>query len=166
VEEYTMHTIGRATRRIGLLAALAAGTLAVAAVPAAADSGRNLLNADLTPTTPAFPPVAGVTAGGRPWAITEGEVRVRRDGSIRVEVEGLVIPVAPFNGTNPVASLAASLVCGGSVVSTTGTVPFSPAGDATIRSTVAVPPTCADPIVLLNPGGNAAVYIAVTSADD
>jgi hypothetical protein len=161
-----MRTIGRTTGRIGILAALAAGALALPAVPAAADSGGNLLKADLVPTTPAFPPVAGVNAGGRPWVITEGEVRVRRDGSIRVEVEGLVIPVAPFNGTNPVTSLAASLVCGGRVVSTTGTVPFSPAGDATIRSTLAVPATCADPTVLLNPGGNAAVYIAVTGSED
>jgi len=154
------------TGRVAILAALAAGALAVPAVPAYADSGHPILSADLVATSPNFPVVAGATAGGRPWVITEGEATVSRDGRIRVEVEGLVIPVAPFNGTNPVATLAASLACGGTVVATTAPVPFSPAGNAEIRDTIAVPASCADPVVLLSPAGNAKVYIGITRADD
>ena len=75
-------------------------------------------------------------------------------------VQGLVVPIPPFNGTNPVATVSASLVCNGMPGTPTATVALSPAGDTRIRATVAVPSPCLAPAVLVNPGGNGAVYIA------
>jgi hypothetical protein len=117
---------------------------------------------------PTGPTLFGVKPGGAPWVIDRGEARVRRDGRVKVRVEGLVIPTAPQNGTNPISNIAASVYCGGTLVGTTAAVPFSTAGDARIdaKLATAVPSPCLTPAVLLNPapGGtvNAAVYIAAT----
>jgi hypothetical protein len=102
------------------------------------------------------------------WVVDRGEARVRRNGRVRVRVEGLVIPTPPQNGTNPLSNIAASVYCGGTLVDTTAAVPFSPAGDARIEATLkaALPSPCLTPAVLLNPAPNgavnAAVYIAAT----
>ena len=95
---------------------------------------------------------------------------MRRNGRVKVRVEGLVIPTPPQNGTNPVSNIAASVYCGGTLVDTTDAVPFSPAGDARIDAMLekAVPSPCLAPAVLLNPapGGviAAGTYIAATGA--
>lgn len=54
-------------------------------------------------------------------------------------------------------------MCSGSVVSTT--VPFSPAGNARIRTSLVLPERCLAPAVLLNPNGNPAVYIGATGTE-
>jgi len=64
-----------------------------------------------------------------------------------------------------VPQVAASVACNGAVVATTAVVPFSSTGDARIRATVALPERCIAPVVLLNPRGNAAVYIGVTGTE-
>ena len=51
------------------------------------------------------------------------------------------------------------------VVATTAVVPFSSAGDAKIHARVTLPERCIAPVVLLNPRGNPAVYIAVTGTE-
>jgi len=51
------------------------------------------------------------------------------------------------------------------VVATTAVAPFSPTGDARIRATVTLPQRCIAPVVLLNPRGNALVYIGVTGTE-
>ena len=71
-------------------------------------------------------------SGGAPWTVSSGEASVSSSGSLKVEVQGLLLtPGAPANlvGTvGPVQMVAASLVCGGSggmVVDSTPGVPLS-----------------------------------------
>jgi hypothetical protein len=151
-----------------VLLGTAAVAIALALVPAAAgaDSGggdQPLLRSGLVGSTPVASGglvLSGVTPGGVPWVVGSGRVRVDRDGSLDLRVRGLVVPIPPFNGTNPVATVSASLVCNGMPGTPTATVALSPAGDTRIRATVAVPSPCLAPAVLVNPGGNGAVYIA------
>lgn len=113
-------------------------------------------------TTPADggPLLFGVRPGGAPWVLDSGTVRVERSGRLELRVRGLVIPTPPANGTNPVPTLSASLVCNGVLVDTTDAVPFDTEGDARIRTRVAVPETCLAPAVLVHPNLTTAVYIA------
>jgi hypothetical protein len=160
--------------------ALAALALAVGATTAFADGdhgrhghkndrhGGKVVHANLFGSQPAGPILFGVKPGGAPWVIDRGEAKVRRDGRVKVRVEGLVIPTAPQNGTNPLSNLAATVYCGGAAVGTTSAVPFSTDGDARIDEKLAtpLPRPCLAPAVLLNPapGGvvNTTVYIAAT----
>ena len=147
-------------------AIIAVGAIAVglAVGPAAVSHVRgSLLRSGVEGSLPTDPMLAGAAAGGRPWvADRHSSVRVDRDGDVRIKVRGLVIPDAPFNGTNPVPALSASLVCGGVIVAETVTVPFDTAGNAKIRDEITVPERCLAPAVLLHPGGNDAVYIGTS----
>jgi len=109
----------------------------------------------------------GITGGGKPWVITAGSGEVDRNGSVHVSVSGLVIPVAPFNGTNPVAAFGATVSCvtpHGVVNLRTGTAPASAAGDATIDGAVMLPNPCQDPILFVtSPGG---AWFAMSNGDD
>ena len=113
---------------------------------------------------PTDPSLFGVAPGALPWDIESGTASVRADGRLRVEVDGLVVPTAPQSGTNPIPRLSASLTCNGTVVATTATVPFSTSGRAEISAQVSVPARCLAPAVLLNPNGNAGLFIAVTGS--
>jgi hypothetical protein len=100
----------------------------------------------------------GITAGGKPWAITSGSGALDSDGTLHVDVTGLVIPVAPFNGTNPVASFGATVSCITShhviVNVIAGTFPTNAAGDATIDATVSLPHPCTQAVVFVtSPSG-------------
>ena len=44
----------------------------------------------------------GTHGGGLPWKIASAHGEVGPNGAVRVQVKGLVIPVAPFKDTNPV----------------------------------------------------------------
>lgn len=127
-------------------------------------SSALLLKAPLAGSVPTDPTLFGVAPGGLPWVITSGSARVHRDGRLRVTVDGLVVPTAPHNGTNPLPQLEASLVCSGAVVATTAPVPFSTEGDAEISAHVAIPTTCLAPAVLLSPGDKPGIYIAATGS--
>jgi hypothetical protein len=144
-------------------AALAAAATAIS-VPAVGDDGAPLLESGVTGSQLTDPALAGALPGGKPWVNRPSSITVDRDGRLVARVRGLVIPDPPFNGTNPVTTLAASLVCGNLVVATTASVPFSPAGNALIKAKVMVPARCLAPVVLLNPAGNAAVYIGASGA--
>ena len=132
--------------------------------------GRTVLKSDLFGSQPTGPTLFGVKPGGAPWVIGDSSAKVRRDGRVKVRVEGLVIPTPPQNGTNPLSNIAATVYCGGTAVGTTAAAPFSPAGDARIDATLAtpLPSPCLVPAVLLNPapGGviNTGTYIAATGA--
>jgi hypothetical protein len=158
-------------RRTGVAAAaVAALALLVPALPASAHepgdghAPQTLLEAPLAGSLPSDPQLFGVKPGALPWVIESGTASVRADGRLEAEVEGLVVPVAPANGTNPVPRLSASLVCNGTVMATTATVPFSTSGRAEISAQVSVPRRCLAPAVLLHPNGNPGLFIAVTGS--
>jgi hypothetical protein len=132
--------------------------------------GKSLFRSTLAPSVPTDPKFHNVAAGGLPWQLDRGSVRIKRDGELDLQVRGLVIPAsaAPqFNGTpGPVTTVSASLFCGADSVTTqaatTAAVPISRTGDARIRAPLTLPASCLAPIVLVNPNGLAGAYIAVT----
>src|SRR4051794_5267480 len=146
---------------------------ATTAAPAMA-SGHSLLrehfqgiagaNDPVNPTKP----IAGVTAGGAKWVLdADSQVRLREDGRITVVVNHLVIPdrVPP----NPIAQMAASLVCGGVVVDSTHPFAVSPEGNGSISDRIGEfdEDTCADPIVLVRnaTGATLGSYFAFAQDD-
>ena len=128
--------------------------------------GGQLIRESLAPSVPTDPAFHGVTAGGAPWVLKEGSVQLSSH-RLDLRVRGLVIPVAPGNGTpGPVTTISASLYCGMDsdtmAAATTGQVPISRDGDARIRDdSFAVPSTCLSPVILVNPNGISTLYIAV-----
>jgi hypothetical protein len=128
--------------------------------------GGQLIDESLAPSVPTDPAFHGVAAGGAPWVLKEGSVRLSGH-RLDLRVKGLVIPVAPGNGTpGPVDTISASLYCGAdtdtTAAETTGQVPISRDGDARIRDdSFDVPSTCLSPVILVNPNGIAALYIAL-----
>jgi hypothetical protein len=109
----------------------------------------------------------GIKAGGAPWVIRSGRGEVDRSGNVRVRVKGLVIPVAPFNGTNPVPNFKATVSCltpNGVINVSTGLFPANTAGDSRINGTVALPGQCNHPIVfVVSPGGS---WFAMSNPED
>jgi hypothetical protein len=129
--------------------------------------GGQLIRESLAPSVPGDPMFHGVMAGGAPWVLKEGSVELSGH-RLDLRVRGLVIPVAPGNGTpGPVNTISASLYCGDNelettAAATTGQVPISRGGDARIRdNSFDVPSTCLAPVILVNPNGLANTYITV-----
>lgn len=151
----------RPRSRLLLVLVAAASALLLVPVTAGADSGGGgdhhgdrLLRGQLVGSTPLAQDgkaLFGVNPGTLPWVIGESTVRVSRDGDLRVEMEGLVIPIAPFSGTNPLAAVAATLVCNGVPGTATAAAPLSTAGDGEIEAMVTVPSPCLAPAVLVGP---------------
>jgi hypothetical protein len=119
----------------------------------------DLLRAPLQGSILSDPPLFGLTRGGAPWVISAGTARLRANGDLSVDVEGLIIPT---RGDNPLATLSATVVCNGRDLLMTAPVPFSTTGDAEIQTQVNLPERCLAPVVLLNPLSNAGTYIAAT----
>ena len=128
------------------------------------ENGGKLFSSILAPSVPTDPAFHGVKAGGVPWSLSSGKVSLRADGRLDLRVRGLVITGTPTPG--PVTTIAASLLCGADAqagaAATTGPVPLSTAGDARISTTLTLPASCLAPIVVVNPNGNPAAYIAVS----
>lgn len=161
--------------RKSILAIAGAVAVAAAALPAVVsggDDGRKVLDARTLAGIPnaytgTKSPIRGINGGGLPWEIGAGEVSLRANGRLKVEVEGLVLgrsaPVpASLQGTNPVATFRAVVSCqtvdasGNAAVAnvTTDPVPASATGDAELEATVALPSPCIAPIVFVtSPGG-------------
>jgi hypothetical protein len=156
--------------RLATVGAVSVLALLVSPGAALADHahGHNLIRSDLTPSKPNFPKINGVAAGGAPWIIGRGHVRVRESGRMDVRIQGLQIPSAT-GAANPVASIDAVLYCGGMQVADSGPQPMTvPGGDARFRvSLSSVPRHCAMATVLISPSAAVgAVYIASAMADD
>ncbi len=103
--------------------------------------------------------IAGIS-GGAPWDVAEGEAKIRANGDIKVEVEGLVLttPIIPADPVFPVLGVCGSLVCQKTVagtptneqVATTGNFSLSSVtGDAEVDANITLPAVCVAPIVLL-----------------
>jgi hypothetical protein len=131
------------------------------------DHGGQLIRESLAPSVPTDPMFHGVAPGGAPWVLKDGQVRLSSHGELDLRVRGLVIPVAPGNGTpGPVNTISASLFCGADTdtmaADTTGQVPISRDGDARIDDhSFSVPATCLSPVILVHPNGMTTVYISV-----
>jgi hypothetical protein len=152
---------------VAVLAAVAA--LVVPALGSSGGDGRKVLEAKvLAPVVPPYTgnanPIRGLNGGGVPWKIDEGEVSLRSDGRLKVEVEGLVLVAT---GANPVAQFKAIVSCqtivnGAAAVANVSTapVPATTTGDAEIEETIALPTPCFAPIVFVTSAGGA--WFAVT----
>jgi hypothetical protein len=98
--------------------------------------------------------INGVTGGGAPWVMDQGTAVLSGDGRLFVNVSHLVLA---SNHTNPVQTGRAIVTCAGQAPITTGTVPFSSDGNATIATAVRLPSPCLAPTVF---------FAAVTGAGD
>ncbi len=162
-----------------ILGAVLAVGLVVQASGASSD-GRKVLEFDTMaavsgPFIGSANPIRGVNGGGLPWQIAEGKGKLRADGRLEVEVEGLVLlnaaPVPPaVRGTNPIANFRAVVSCLTSVngVPTTTNVatdpfPATTTGDSEIEATVRLPSPCFAPIVFVGPSPT--TWFAVTGAE-
>jgi len=133
------------------------------------EHGGVVLSGSLAPSVPSDPAVHGVAAGALPWVLDRGTVRLQAGGRLRVELRGLVIPIAhgglPAGTARPVTTVSASLYCApdaAAAAATTAAAPISESGDATIDDTIALPAGCLAPTVLVHPNGGAGAYIAAT----
>lgn len=91
--------------------------------------------------------VRGIAPGGRPWGIQKLKATIKRDGSIRVTGEGLVLAGTDNPGTRGgVRQVVATLFCGSNVGFTSPAADLSVGGDFEIRGQLdAVPPSpCGD----------------------
>ena len=119
-----------------LLAVLAAVvTLAAIGVTAAVSSGdgRAVVKFDtmapvVQPYTGTANPIRGVNGGGVPWKLGSAQGRLRADGRLDIEVQGLVLV-----STDP--------------------VPATMTGNAEIDAKVVLPSPCFAPIVFVTSGG-------------
>ena len=147
------------------------GLLTTFSVGAWADDG--ILEADtMVGVAPPFVgsanPIRAVRGGGLPWVLDEAKVELDKDGELRVEVEGLIIPADLGFGFNPAPFFRVIVSClsvdaGGNVV-TVNVVTTNGAevmegdprnGDAKIEADVELPTPCVAPIVFVtSPGGS------------
>ena len=117
-------------------------------------------------------PVGNIHSGTFPWTTRSGLARVDlTTGTVRWEVDGLVINGATFSGTPwPVTAVTGTLVCnagaGNQTVFNTAAVPLNVHGDAQFSGKFAggqIPGTCSNPIFLIRiaqPAGAAGRWIA------
>jgi hypothetical protein len=132
------------SRALGVL--LVVGSLTVSAM--AEDGNGSGFTSTLLGSTPGQI-IGGVNAGGAAWTLAKGETTLNTDGSLKLDVRGLVL--LSLGTTGPVTEVSASLVCGGggAVIATTGAVPLTVTGNARIHAKVAVPAACIAPIILV-----------------
>jgi hypothetical protein len=140
-----------------LLMLVGAGALALAvgagAHRAKGSSQRPVFRSSLAPCIGVTDPtIHGVGPCADPWSLEKGSVRLGEDGKFELKVEGLV--VTALGTTGPVTGIDAALFCGAdsntTPAATTGVFPLSTEGDASIKTTVALPSTCLAPIILVN----------------
>ena len=91
--------------------------------------------------------IAGVKSGGAPWVVNHGFAILNDDGRLRADVRGLILPNLGTPG--PVTAVAASVVCGDAVATTSDSVALSVDGNAEIHAKLQVPSPCLGTIVLI-----------------
>jgi hypothetical protein len=115
-------------------------------------SARPVFRSSLAPCIASGPTIHGVGPCLDNWSLEDGSVRLGEDGSLELNVEGLVITA--LGTTGPITGIDAAFFCGAdsntTPAATTGVFPLSTEGDASIETTVALPSTCVAPIVLVN----------------
>lgn len=101
--------------------------------------------------------IGDVPSCGKIWKLRAGEAELSENGSLEVEVQGLVLndtSVGEYNGTpDGVDAVAAAVLCNGpdglKVVAQTEPAPLSKKGDAKIKAKVSLPKGCVGPIIVL-----------------
>jgi hypothetical protein len=142
--------------------------------PAAADSQNILEFQSMVGTPSAFTgtqaPIRGINGGGLPWKLTSAQGELKSDGSLEVQVRGLVLAAGLNNGSNPIANFKAVVSClagdasvvnvsSGLFPATTGPA-SSGGGNSKIETTLSLPQPCIAPIVFVtSPSGT---WFAVT----
>jgi hypothetical protein len=134
---------------VGATTALLFGSLAVGGAHAADD----LVKAKLTACPSDKTVLGGVNACGKIWKLASGEAVIAKDGTTHVDLKGLVLndaSVGQFNGSpDGVDAVAVAVVCGGKVAAQSEPVLLSKEGNAVVNAKLAVPQTCASPMVLV-----------------
>jgi len=123
---------------------------------------NTVLKTSLTPSVPTDPMLHGVTAGGAPWVLTRGNLRLLANGDLVVSIKGLIIP--SLGNAGPVTTVDAALYCGTDTTAavTSPSVPLSQSGNALIVTRVTLPSSCLAPVVLINPNSIPSIYIAAS----
>jgi hypothetical protein len=101
--------------------------------------------------------IGDVGSCGKIWKLKSGKAELHKNGTLEVEVRGLVLNDAStgeFNGTpDGVDGVAAAVIChgpsGAAVAAQTDVVPLSKKGDAKVKAKVSLPSGCIGPIVVL-----------------
>jgi hypothetical protein len=134
---------------LSAMTALLFGSLTLGGVHAADE----LVKANLTACPSDKTVLGGVNACGKIWKLASGDAVIAKDGTTHVDLKGLVLndaSVGQFNGSpDGVDAVAVALVCGGTVVAQSDPVLLSKEGNAVVNAKLAVPQTCASPMVLV-----------------
>jgi hypothetical protein len=120
--------------------------LVIGSVATTMAGGPKVLDARMTGIPTGGLVLHGLTGGGAPWIIDAGRAKLFTDGRLEVDIEGLTL----LNGTNPIANGRAIVTCSSVAVASSPIVPFSPTGDATVSTTVALPASCLAPAIFFS----------------
>ena len=101
--------------------------------------------------------IGNVSSCGKVWKLKSGRAALDSDGSLKVDVKGLVLndeSTGQFNGTpDGVDAVAAAVICnsaaGQSVAAQTDPVPLDKSGAARISTKVDLSAGCTAPVVVL-----------------
>jgi hypothetical protein len=130
----------------------AAVFVAFLALPAAV-SAADMVNKPLTACLAEKKPVGDVNSCGKKWKIGSSSAHVAADGSVNVEVNGLVLDDASVGDANGspdgVDAIAVAVLCDGRVAAQADPVPLSKQGNAKFAGKLAVPQNCASPAVVV-----------------
>jgi hypothetical protein len=119
--------------------------------------------------------IRGIPGGGAPWVIGDAEARLRADGDVEVEVEGLVVDPAFPNpavaGINPAPTWKITVSClstkaGAAVTTNVSTAPVNVGrdGNAEIEAKVDLPRPCFAPIIFVANGDAKGAWFAASGA--
>lgn len=133
--------------RLALLGAAVATTFIVGSV--LADPGTKVIDASMVgiPPASAGQTLLGVAGGGIAWTLDKGSAKLYSNGHLEVDVDHLVLAAGPAIGTNPVPTGRAIVVCNADTIVMTDTVPFSPDGNAKVRTDISLPSPCLAPVI-------------------
>jgi hypothetical protein len=95
--------------------------------------------------------VHGVNPAGQPWVIRDLKARVKTNGEIKVEGEGLLLGGGDNIGTNSGQSVAAQLFCSAQIFTSAGVL-LEPDGDFEIKDILdpsPLPGECVNPVLLI-----------------